>query len=132
MIERALALDPNSAWAWNRSGWVHINEPETAIEHFERAIRLSPFDPLVFNAYVGIADAHFVAQRYEASLKWYERACLTNPKAVWINRTLAAAYVFAGKHELAQASVAKLVDAYPDMNVRRVRDALLHGEEALE
>ena len=47
MLERALSLDPNSAWAWNRSGWLHNyqDDPEAAIEHFERSLRLSPFDP---------------------------------------------------------------------------------------
>jgi adenylate cyclase len=47
MIEKALALDPNSAWAWNRLGWLrnYLGDPGPAIAHFERAIRLSPFDP---------------------------------------------------------------------------------------
>src|ERR1051325_4092241 len=65
-LERALTLDPNSAWAWNRSGWLksYLNDPETAIEHFERALRLSPFDPMNFNAFLGIGGAHFVAGRY--------------------------------------------------------------------
>jgi tetratricopeptide (TPR) repeat protein len=46
LIERALTLDPNSAWAWNRRGWlnVYIREPDRAIQHFQRAMRLSPID----------------------------------------------------------------------------------------
>jgi hypothetical protein len=42
-----VTLDPNSAWAWNRSGWLesYLDRADTAIEHFERALRLSPFDP---------------------------------------------------------------------------------------
>jgi hypothetical protein len=28
MIERALALDPNLAWAWNRSGWLRNYHPD--------------------------------------------------------------------------------------------------------
>ena len=33
LIAKALALDPNSAWAWHRSGWLHayIRQPDTAI-----------------------------------------------------------------------------------------------------
>jgi len=40
-----VTLDPN--WAWNRSGWLesYLDRADTAIEHFERALRLSPFDP---------------------------------------------------------------------------------------
>ena len=72
LIEKAVALDPNSAMAWNRSGWVNafLDRPEIAIEHFERAIRLSPFDPMNFNCYFGIRNAHFAAGRYEESLAW--------------------------------------------------------------
>ncbi|HJS31431.1 MAG TPA: adenylate/guanylate cyclase domain-containing protein [Alphaproteobacteria bacterium] len=40
-LARALAIDPNLAWGWNRSGWLHVyrGEPEIATRHFERAIR---------------------------------------------------------------------------------------------
>ena len=41
LIAKALALDPNSAWTWIRSGYLHAyrGEPETALAHFERAAR---------------------------------------------------------------------------------------------
>jgi len=134
MVEKALALDPNSAWAWNRSGWLrtYTDDADAAIEHFERAIRLSPFDPMIFNSYVGIAAAHFVAGRYELSVFWFEKACLTNPKAVWINRTLAPACVFAGKQKEAEAAVRKLQAAYPELTVRAVRSAHVFSEAVLD
>ena len=44
-------LDPNSAWAWHRSGWLnaYIRQTDRAIQDFQRAIRLSPLDPLMLN-----------------------------------------------------------------------------------
>ena len=50
-IDRALVLNPNLAWAWLFSGWVKVwlGEPEVAIEHEARAMRLSPHDPLIFS-----------------------------------------------------------------------------------
>jgi adenylate cyclase len=41
LVEKALALDPNSAWAWQRSGVLRtcLGEPDVAIEHFQRAMR---------------------------------------------------------------------------------------------
>ncbi len=41
LIERALMLNPNHAWAWLFSAWtrVWLGEPETAIEHVDRAMR---------------------------------------------------------------------------------------------
>ena len=50
-IERTLAIDPNSAFAWQRNGWVRhdsIGEPAEAIRRFQRAVRLNPFDPYNF------------------------------------------------------------------------------------
>jgi adenylate cyclase len=62
-LERALALDPNSAFAWARSGWLKKfqGDSDAAIHCFEQALRLSPFDPMVSNWYVGIGSAHFQA-----------------------------------------------------------------------
>jgi hypothetical protein len=43
LIDRALALNPNHAAAWGMSGWVKISlgEPELAIEHLTRCMRLT-------------------------------------------------------------------------------------------
>lgn len=56
-FERALALDSNNARA--RSGWVasYQDEQIRAKERFERAITLSPADPLAFNMRMGLALA---------------------------------------------------------------------------
>jgi cytochrome c-type biogenesis protein CcmH/NrfG len=47
-IERALALNPNSAHAWMVSGWAQcmLNNPDSAIDSLRRGLRLSPLDPL--------------------------------------------------------------------------------------
>src|SRR5205814_5328289 len=46
LIERALTLNPNSAHAWNAKGYVAYrqNQMDSAIDAFNRAIRLSPLD----------------------------------------------------------------------------------------
>jgi adenylate cyclase len=51
LLERAVALDPNCAWAWSRLGWIenYADQPHKAIGNFERALRLSPIDPMNFN-----------------------------------------------------------------------------------
>jgi adenylate cyclase len=69
-------LDPNGAWAWSRLGWLqnYVDQPKNAIRHFERALRLSPLDPLNFNNYVGMAAAHYVMQEHEQAVPLYQRA----------------------------------------------------------
>ncbi|HZF36719.1 MAG TPA: BTAD domain-containing putative transcriptional regulator, partial [Candidatus Angelobacter sp.] len=102
-IAKALALDPNSAWTWIRSGYLHAyrGEPETALAHFERAARLSPFDPLNFNRFAGIALAHFVAARYDEAIAWAERARVERPGLPFAYRILAAAHAQLGQPERA-------------------------------
>ena len=58
VLERAVALDPNSAWALGRLGWldVYTDRPEDAKVHFEKALRLSPLDPINFNNYAGLGS----------------------------------------------------------------------------
>ena len=51
LMDRAIVLNPNLAWAWLFSGWskVWLGEPEAAIERTARAMRLSPNDPHSFS-----------------------------------------------------------------------------------
>ena len=65
-IDRALVLNPNLATAWLLSGWMraYLGEPDVAIEHLARAMRLSPLDPILYQMQSGIAFAHFFAGRY--------------------------------------------------------------------
>ncbi len=50
LIDRSLVLNPNLAWAWQFSAIAKAlgGEPEVAIEHAARAMRLSPQDPQMF------------------------------------------------------------------------------------
>ena len=50
LVDPALRLNPNPMEAWLSSGLVRLvlGEWDLAIDHFARAIRLSPFDPMLF------------------------------------------------------------------------------------
>jgi adenylate cyclase len=111
MLEKALTLDPNSAWAWNRSGWLesYLDRADTAIEHFERALRLSPFDPMNFNAFIGIGGAHFVAGRYAETARWLEKGLLENPGATWVYRNLVPTYALLGRDADARGGLSRLL-----------------------
>ncbi len=134
MLDRALSLDPNSAWAWNRSGWLrdYLDDPETAIDQFERSLRLSPFDPMAFNCEVGIGGAHFIARRYEAAAQWMEKALRSKPSAIWVHRTLAPAYALAGELDKARDSVGELLKDYPEIRISDILQALAFSKEVLD
>jgi adenylate cyclase len=126
LLDRALAVDPTSAWAWERSGWLktYIGEVDTAIRHFHRAVQLdAPHLPNA-NRFVGIGCAHFDAGRYEAGAFWMRRATLEQPGTVWVNRTLAVSYARMGEHIAARDSLEALRRYRPDLTIAQIVGAL--------
>jgi adenylate cyclase len=82
VIDRALALNPNSAHAWMHSGLVSCfrNQPGRAIEALQRAMRLSPLDPQGPGLKSALAFAHCSAGRYEEAVEWADRALHEHPR----------------------------------------------------
>ena len=134
MLERAVALDANSAWALSRLGWldVYADRPTEAKTHFERALRLSPLDPMNFNNYVGLASAQQVAGNDDAAADLFVRALQERPNAHWIHRNLAPALYAAGRLDEAHASRDALLAAYPEMTATKFREAMVFSPRALD
>jgi adenylate cyclase len=134
LLERALAIDPNCAWAWSRLGWIesYADQPAKAIEYFERAIRLSPIDPMNFNNYAGIASSHEVAGEYDQAVSFCRRALQERPHASWIYRNLASALVGAGRIEEAKQAFAEMLRHYPDLTVSKFKQAMVFSAPSIE
>jgi adenylate cyclase len=134
LLERAVTLDPNSAWAWQRLGWLetYSDRPENALEHYERAMRLSPLDPLNFNIYVGMGSAKQVAEQYDEAAALFNRALEERPHAHWIYRNLAAVLSGAGRTDEANQAYAKLMESYPDLTAAKVREAMVFSDVLLD
>ena len=120
----ALAIDPNLAWAWTNSGWTRafLGEPDRAIEHLERALRLSPLDPLIFRAYLGIGFAHVLAGRYDDGLAWSQRALQQRPNYLTAMRDVAVGHALAGRLPEAQKAIAQLREADPTLRIASLAD----------
>jgi adenylate cyclase len=127
LLERAVTLDSNAAWAWSRLGWLenYADQPQKAIENFERALRLSPIDPMNFNNYVGLGSAHEVAQEYDKAAAFYRRALEERPNAGWIYRNLASSLSGAGRVEEAKRAFAEMMRNYPDLTVAKFKQAMV-------
>ena len=134
LLERAVTLDPNAAWAWTRLGWIenYADQPQKAIEDFERALRLSLIDPMNFNNYVGIGSAHEVAQEYDMAAAFYRRALQERPNASWIYRNLAASLSGAGRVEEAKQAFAELMRSYPDLTISKFKQAMVFSPAVLD
>lgn len=132
-IDRALALDPNHAWAWTRRGFadIYLGEPEKAFSSFETAMRLSPLDPFSFNCYIGMGLAHFAAGRPEEAVHWTRRALDARPGLTWPYRDLAVFLAHAGKPEAARQALDAFTWLRPAMTVATIADALRFMEPGL-
>jgi len=115
LVDRALVLNPNLAEAWNFGGWVKIwlGEPETAIERFARAMRLSPLDPWLMGMRAGTAYAHFFLGRYDEAASWAAMALQCSPDYLPGLRITAASNAMAGRPEQAHKAVARLRELNP-------------------
>jgi TolB-like protein/Tfp pilus assembly protein PilF len=123
-IDRAVALNPNLAFAWYASGWlkVWLGEPETAIKHLERFMRISPLDPLMAWAHTAIAFAHVFAGRYEEAVRYAEQAVSEQPNLHRALRAAAMSNALAGRLEQARKAMARLHEIDPELRVSNLKD----------
>jgi tetratricopeptide (TPR) repeat protein len=109
-IEQALLVNPNLAAGWYVSGWIKLflGEPEAAIEHLARALRLSPFDPLIFKMHTAIAYAHLLAGRHDDASVAAENILRTRPNYLTAVRGAAASHALAGRLDRARTLMAHM------------------------
>src|SRR5262249_13128815 len=103
--ETVLVLDRNFAEALADLGRckTYIGPVDDAILDQERAIRLSPRDPRLWNWYFRIGEAHLLQSRIDQAIDWLEKA-RSNRREIWyVHAWLAAAYAHKGNRKGARA-----------------------------
>jgi adenylate cyclase len=123
-IDRALVLNPNLAAAWYYSGFVRVwlGQPDTAIDHIARAMRLSPLDPITRSFRNATAHAHFCAGRYDQASAWAEMVLQENPDSLPSLRIAAASNALAGRTTEASKMCARLRQVDPALRISNLRD----------
>jgi TolB-like protein/class 3 adenylate cyclase len=124
LIQQALVLNPNLAWAWYFSGWVkiYLGEPETAIQHATQGMRLSPNDTHLCNMQAVVAYGHLYAGRFNEAVSWAESAVRESYPTAW--RALAASCALSGRHEQAQKAMAHVRELDPALRLSDLKDAI--------
>jgi adenylate cyclase len=119
MAERAVALNPNSFYAWNGRGWVYrvAGLPEEAIRSFERAIRMSPVDPLLYRPFTGIGYALIELGRFDEAIVAGKKAHRQNPFFSPAHRCLASAFAHLGRDAEAREAAAHLLEVDPGFTI---------------
>ncbi len=126
IIDRAIHLSPNVAFALLASGWVKVwlGEPELAISHLDRAMRLSPLDPFMHMIQTAAAHAHFFTGHYADGAVWAAKALRERPKTVPALRIAAASLAMAGREREAKNAIARLLHVDPVLRVSNFRETL--------
>ncbi len=122
LVDKALALNPNSVTALLISGYlrIHLGDTETAIRHLEQAARLSPMERSS-NRNSILSMAYLQAGRYEAAIGSAEKALQENLNQIADMRRLAAIYGLLGRTEEAQQMVQRLDAIIPGYTISKYR-----------
>jgi TolB-like protein len=134
LLDRALVLNPSLASAWFLSGFLRVwgGEPDAAIEHFSRAMRLSPLDPEMYRMQAGMALAHLFAGRFDAASSWAEKAFRHLPTFLMVVSIIAASHALAARQDEAQRAMKHLRQLDPTLRVSSLADWLpFHRPEHL-
>jgi len=125
-FEAAMALSPSSALAYQLGCVIAAwgGEAERAIEWGERALRLSPFDPLSHLTFHSIAIGHFQRGHFEEAVAAARKAIEFNPGFSVNYLVLAAPLVKLGRIEEAKAATARALAAQPSLSIGKHLDAV--------
>jgi tetratricopeptide (TPR) repeat protein len=95
-----------------------------AIEHVTRAMRLSPFHPLIFKMQAALAYAHFFARRHDDASEAAENALRARPNYLTAVRAAAASHALAGRLERAQKLMAHMRQRDPALRISNLAELI--------
>ena len=117
-----LALNPNSATALQVGGWAHLyaGDPETAVEYFERGMRLNPVDPRRFILDSGMAVASNMLGRAEEALALGRKSVSSAPHWLSGYTPIAAALAMLGRMDEAREAAKRILEVVPNYRTSRL------------
>jgi len=116
--ERAVALDHNNSAALCELGLVHmyLGEPEAAVPHIEKAIRLSPRDPFLSAMHYGLGRCHLFLGHHDQAIELFERVRTERPRYWDVCMWLAGALALKGDLDRARTELAGARRLKPEIN----------------
>jgi len=119
LVDRAVALNPNSFQAWHSRGQVYriAGLPEEAVRSFELAIRKSPVDPRLHLTFGGMAQAFVELRRFEEAIVAGKKSLRQNPSYSPAYQYLASAFTHLGRDAEAREAAARLLELDPAFTI---------------
>ena len=123
-LSQALAANPNEPLAWLHSAVTHAwrGRGTEAIQCADRALSLSPLDPMIYYFNSLASTANLIGERYERAIELAERSLRENRLHTPTLRTLAAAQVLSGRVTQARETMRQLRELEPGLTVAMFRD----------
>jgi TolB-like protein/DNA-binding SARP family transcriptional activator len=122
-FETALSINANAAlaWMWSAATQAWMGKGSRAVEEINKALALSPYDPLMY-AYSSIAAvAYLIDGLYERAIECALRSLRENRTYTASYRLLVMAQALAGREDEARASARRLLELEPGLTVARWR-----------
>lgn len=122
LIERSLALNPNSARAWWASALLqtHLGRCEIALESYARSRRLNPLDTAGYAYWAAVASTHFHMGDYDSALECADRALTDWPDSPVALRFKAAVCGLRGQTQDGTDCVRRLLAINPHTSIESI------------
>jgi adenylate cyclase len=119
LADRAVAFNPNSFLAWFCRGWVYRTAGllEEAVQSFERAIRMSPVDPVLYRVFSGMGYAFIELGRFDEAIVAAKKALRQNPSYSMAYRCLASASAQLERDAEAREAAAHVLETDPAFTI---------------
>jgi len=120
-IEKAIALNPNSALAYSLGATVNsfAGHFDTVIDYAQRSFRIGPFGRLRFITLTALSRAYFLTERYQEALEAALRATQVNPQFAPAYAWIVASHVRLGQMAQALEVKRQLLHMDPDFRITR-------------
>ena len=103
---------------------MYFASADDSITKFNHALALSPFDPLTFNVYFGIASAHANKRDFATAIEFVERGLRAGPGVTWAYRLLASFHAMNGDKAKSEEALAKFLHHYPGMTIKKMKEGM--------
>lgn len=132
-LAEATAIGPNEPLAWLFRGVVHAfrDEGHDAVVCTERALKLSPIDPLRYYFDSLAAAASVAASQWDRAIELAQRSLQANALHISTYRTLAIAQTLGGHQAAAEQTTQRMLALDPSFTVERFLARVPTGSSAI-
>jgi len=118
-FEAALSLSSSCALTYILGSIISAlaGDADRGIEWGERALRLSPFDPMNYGTWFSIAFGRFQREEYEAAGAAAQKVFQANPYWSTAHLLLAATQIKLGRTDAARAAAARVLELEPGFSI---------------